>query len=426
MADVDIPEDPQEAANFLEQQLHAANDRIWALEDENRELSDKLELARDNVRVLKRGYAEKLDVMQSKLDERDAQLQVNNEEIAARVREACAQELAGKDAEIAALNSVVAALTVTVETFKTHGCKSVIDAEHPLTVTHLEGERIFGGARSRLSTMNSSAARFASPAWGADMSPIAPSTQADKPTLHASMADANEKRSSTMSVAASAASAASTAAASLASIRDTASCSKGSPAHELGATAHNKENELQQQDLFSREQPLAPIRPPASTCEESSLSWGQDSRGGQMMSPAPQDARSAAVASPQHLNDLASPSPTPSPPRVGGDADNEDEELDQTHNDAVVGLESAYEMIKARLRASEVACLDVHACKICKQAFAFTGAHACTHGDMCECCAIGRISSAGERARAGDRGQDGHRRPACGRGARAGRGARQD
>ena len=82
-----------------------------------------------------------------------------------------------------------------------------------------------------------------------------------------------------------------------------------------------------------------------------------------MMSPAPQDARSAAVASPQHLNDLASPSPTPSPPRVGGDADNEDGELDQTHNDAVVGLESAYEMIKARLRASEVACLDVHACK---------------------------------------------------------------
>jgi DNA-binding Xre family transcriptional regulator len=41
--------------------------RLWALEDENRELANKLEFSRENVKVLKRGYAEKIDDMQRKL-----------------------------------------------------------------------------------------------------------------------------------------------------------------------------------------------------------------------------------------------------------------------------------------------------------------------------------------------------------------------
>ena len=137
---LEIPEDPHEAAAFLEQQLHMANDRfarlcstfalteeralskytwngknilwavdvylglfwslgsctykawivwhvcciqsqtfmaygrLWSQEDENREMSDKLEFARENVKVLKRGYTEKIDDMQRKLDQKDTQL----------------------------------------------------------------------------------------------------------------------------------------------------------------------------------------------------------------------------------------------------------------------------------------------------------------------------------------------------------------
>jgi len=48
--------------------------RLWSQEDENREMSDKLEFARENVKVLKRGYTEKIDDMQRKLDQKDTQL----------------------------------------------------------------------------------------------------------------------------------------------------------------------------------------------------------------------------------------------------------------------------------------------------------------------------------------------------------------
>lgn len=51
------------------------------MEDENRELVNKLEFARENVKVLKRGYAEKIDDLQRKLDEKDQQLQGIRQEV---------------------------------------------------------------------------------------------------------------------------------------------------------------------------------------------------------------------------------------------------------------------------------------------------------------------------------------------------------
>ena len=121
---LEIPDDPLEAAAFLEQQLALANDKVWSLEDENRELSNKYEMARDNVRVLQRGYKEKIDDLQRKIEDRDARpLEIRQE-----VQRECEDALRAKDVEIAEL-------TVRINKLK---AEKRMSGEQPLTMQQLE------------------------------------------------------------------------------------------------------------------------------------------------------------------------------------------------------------------------------------------------------------------------------------------------
>ena len=171
---LEIPEDPLEAAAFLEQQLHTANDRLWALEDENREIANKLEFARENVKVLKRGYAEKLDEMQRKIDDRDRQLEGIRQELHREYGE----QFAAKDKEIAELTRALDALKS--QTKRT----SLTGNEQPLTMQQLDE---CNAADWKASRRSSACERglSASPAWGLfpgpAMSPITSWTHGDKP-----------------------------------------------------------------------------------------------------------------------------------------------------------------------------------------------------------------------------------------------------
>jgi hypothetical protein len=296
----DIPEDPYEASAFLEQQLHTANDRccsltsdrdtclwpgfvpppcvhpqrvfvcmrahtrkplrffstfacppvililpltpcplrIWALEDENREISNKLEFARENVKVLKRGYTEKIDEMQRKIDERDGQLKGIREEM----QHSFAIELTVKDEEISALNDTIASLNSTIETLKTQCSRaSLCASEPPLTIQQLEEGVVQKGQCNFHSSMGDTRGLSVSPAWGAAMSPIMSWAKADKVRLNKNSDKGDETLQDPHAArfAASCASAASrslgvTGSASLASMRDTV---KGGSPLSLAVTA---------------------------------------------------------------------------------------------------------------------------------------------------------------------------------------------
>ena len=215
MADLmslEIPDDPHEAAAFLEQQLALVNDKVWSLEDENRELSNKYEMARDNVRVLQRGYKEKIDDLQRKLEDRERRLQ----EIRQEVQRECEEELRAKDAEIAEL-------TASINKLKT---QERARSEQPLTMQQLDAEchgDVHAASRAR--------GLSASPAWGLfpgpAMSPIVPWIHAEKPPVHHKKEPAEELATERLSMNGSAhnklaaSSGTTVTSASLASMRDT-------------------------------------------------------------------------------------------------------------------------------------------------------------------------------------------------------------
>jgi DNA repair exonuclease SbcCD ATPase subunit len=152
---LDLPEDPLEAAAYLEQELQQANDKLWALEDENRDLLSKLEFTRDNVKVLKRGYTEKIEDMQRKLDEKDRQLQ----ELRQQVQQECNEQFKAKDFEIAELNSAINKLQSQMRL-----------SEQPLTMQHLDECKAESNL-SRHPTMTVGGL-LASPAWGLFPGPV--------------------------------------------------------------------------------------------------------------------------------------------------------------------------------------------------------------------------------------------------------------
>ena len=49
--------------------------RLWAAEDEVRDLTNLLEISKENIRVLKRGYAEKIDETQRQLKEKTREVE---------------------------------------------------------------------------------------------------------------------------------------------------------------------------------------------------------------------------------------------------------------------------------------------------------------------------------------------------------------
>ena len=49
--------------------------RLWAAEDEVRDLTNLLEISKENIRVLKRGYAEKIDETQRQLQEKTREVE---------------------------------------------------------------------------------------------------------------------------------------------------------------------------------------------------------------------------------------------------------------------------------------------------------------------------------------------------------------
>jgi hypothetical protein len=49
--------------------------RLWQAEDEVRDLTNLLEISRENIKVLKRGYTEKLEETQRQLKERNSEIE---------------------------------------------------------------------------------------------------------------------------------------------------------------------------------------------------------------------------------------------------------------------------------------------------------------------------------------------------------------
>jgi chromosome segregation ATPase len=308
---LEIPDDPLEAAAFLEQQLALANDKVWSLEDENRELSNKYEMARDNVRVLQRGYKEKIDDLQRKIEDRDARLQ----EIRQEVQRECEDALRAKDVEIAEL-------TVRINKLK---AEKRMSGEQPLTMQQLEECAGDPHAAARARGLS------ASPAWGLfpgpAMSPIVSWAHADKPPVYHKKEPATEELASErghsgsqrMSMNGSAhvklASSSGTAAtsASLASMRDTV---KGSPASQ----AYNASRTQEQ------------TREASPEAEEFTVHRA-------IMSPATSAVPSIAE-SPEQLERINFPSPSPEP-------------ADEQEQAETADLDAAYRIVKERLRASE-------------------------------------------------------------------------
>ncbi len=48
--------------------------RLWAAEDEVRDLTNHLEISRENLKVLKQGYSQKLDELQKQLRDKSMEL----------------------------------------------------------------------------------------------------------------------------------------------------------------------------------------------------------------------------------------------------------------------------------------------------------------------------------------------------------------
>ena len=49
--------------------------RLWAAEDEVRDLASHLEISKENIRSLKRGYTEKLDEVQRQINEKNREIE---------------------------------------------------------------------------------------------------------------------------------------------------------------------------------------------------------------------------------------------------------------------------------------------------------------------------------------------------------------
>jgi DNA repair ATPase RecN len=50
--------------------------RLWAAEDEVRDLASHLEISKENIRSLKRGYTEKLDEVLRQLKEKNREIEI--------------------------------------------------------------------------------------------------------------------------------------------------------------------------------------------------------------------------------------------------------------------------------------------------------------------------------------------------------------
>ena len=316
---IEIPEDPHEAAAFLEQQLHAANDRLWALEDENREIANKLEFARENVKVLKRGYAEKPDEMQRKLDDRDRQLGGIREELQ---REYGAQ-LVAKDREIADLTGALEALKAQTKRMSLPG------NEQPLTMQQLEE----CGADGQKSRRSSAGARglSASPAWGnfpgPAMSPIAAWSHADKPANLKATRVENPKPHSiggdncglsmadTGKMAASAASGVTSA--SLASMRETIKGSPASLAPNASQTTEQTRESSPEAEFVVRRAAMSPGKPSPQAqlpCREAP-SCSDPLPLHPHPAPAPPSPQPCLVTPPRSTSPTSTRPPPPPPPR---------------------------------------------------------------------------------------------------------------